>query len=204
MFRRRSTTDSTAETPEHTLARLAAEDAALDRSKGRPTPSRKEAEAARKARLKPVTDRKQLARRKRDQRSAERTKMRQALITGDQKHLPARDRGPVRAFCRDLVDSRLNVAEFLLPLLVLILVLSLIPSLLGAQFALWMATIAATTVDTGWLIIRVRRELRARFERDQTRGALAYTVLRSSQMRRLRLPKPQVKRGAALPPASPH
>jgi hypothetical protein len=198
VFRRRTSTDSTDETPEQTLARIEAE-AAVERGKGRPTPSRREAEAARKARLKPTGDRKAMARRKRQQRMDQREKVRQAMVTGDQKNLPARDRGPVRAFCRDLVDSRFNVAEFLLPLLVLILVLSMIPSLIGVQFVLWMVTIVATTADTVWLWVRTRRELRARFPAGETRGAMAYTLLRSSQLRRLRLPKPRVKRGEALP-----
>ena len=203
MFRRRSSTDSPDETPEQTLARIEAE-AEIEQGKGRPTPSRKQAEAARKAALKPTSDRKQLARRKRQLRMEQRDKVRKAMLTGDQKNLPTRDRGPVRAFCRDLVDSRYNVAEFLLPLLVLILVLSMIPSLVGVQFALWMATIVGTTVDTMWLWARTRRELRARFPSDETRGALAYTLLRSSQMRRLRLPKPQVRRGQPLPPTRKH
>ena len=203
MFRRRSSTDSTDETPEQRLTRIEAE-AAVERGKGRPTPSRKEAEAARKARLKPTGDRKALARRKRQQRTEQREKMRQAMVTGDQKNLPARDRGPVRAFCRDLVDSRYNVAEYLLPLLVLILVLSMIPSLVGVQFVLWMVTIVATTADTIWLWVRTRRELRTRFPSGETRGATAYTLLRSSQLRRLRLPKPRVARGQPLPEPRPH
>jgi hypothetical protein len=203
VFRRRSSTDSTDETPEQTLTRTEAE-AAVERGKGRPTPSRKEAEAARKARLKPTGDRKALARRKRQQRTEQREKMRQAMVTGDQKNLPARDRGPVRAFCRDLVDSRYNVAEYLLPLLVLILVLSMIPSLVGVQFVLWMVTIVATTTDTIWLWVRTRRELRKRFPSGETRGAVAYTLLRSSQLRRLRLPKPRVARGQPLPEPRPH
>ena len=203
MFRRRSSTDSTDETPEQALARTEAE-AAVERGKGRPTPSRKEAEAARKARLKPTGDRKALAKRKRQQRMEQREKMRQAMVTGDQKNLPARDRGPVRAFCRDLVDSRYNVAEYLLPLLVLILVLSMIPSLVGVQFVLWMVTIVATTTDTIWLWFRTRRELRSRFPADERRGAVAYTLLRSSQLRRLRLPKPRVARGQPLPEPRAH
>jgi len=203
VFRRRSPTARTDETPEQTRARLEAE-AAVERGKGRPTPSRREAEAARKARLKPSGDRKQQARRQRQLRQEERAKMRQALVTGDQKHLPARDRGPVRAYCRDLVDSRFNAAEFLLPMLVLILVLSMVPSLVGVQFTLWMVTIVATTADTVWLWVRTRRALRTHFPNEQTRGALAYTILRSSQLRRLRLPKPRVRRRETLPTPRSH
>ncbi len=198
MFRRRSSTDSVGETPEESQARLAAE-TEPPRTKGRPTPSRKEAEAARKQRLKPTRNKKELARRERQRRVSERAKVREALVTGDEKHLPARDRGPVRAFVRDLVDSRRNVAEYLLPALVVILALSFIPALIQLQLTLWLATIVGTTVDTIWLGYRLRRELRQRFPKPETKGALAYGLLRSSQLRRLRLPKPRVTRGQPLP-----
>jgi len=198
VFRRRSSTDSAGETPEESQARLAAE-TEPPRTKGRPTPSRKAAEAARKQRLKPTRNKKELARRERQRRVSERAKMREAMVTGDEKHLPARDRGPVRAFVRDLIDSRRNVAEYLLPALVVILALSFIPSLIQLQLTLWLATIVGTTVDTLWLGYRLRRELRKRFPKPETKGALAYGLLRSSQLRRLRLPKPRVTRGQPLP-----
>lgn len=199
MFRRRSSTDSVGETPEESQARLAAE-TETPRTKGRPTPSRKEAEAARKERLKPTRNKKELARRERQRRATARAKTREAMLTGDDKNLPARDRGPVRAFVRDLVDARHNVAEYLLPLLVVILALSFVPTLINLQLTLWLVTIVGTTLDTIWLGYRTRRELRRRFPRPETKGALAYALLRSSQLRRLRLPKPRVKRGTPLPP----
>ena len=33
-------------------------------------------------------------------------KQREALANGDERYLPARDKGPVRRFVRDYVDSR--------------------------------------------------------------------------------------------------
>jgi len=129
--------------------------------------------------------------------------MQQALRTGDERHLPARDRGPVRRFCRDFVDARWNVAEWLLPLLLIILLLSFLgagsPFAAWLQVTVWSATIIGTVFDTLLLIWRARRELCRRFPDENLRGAVAYTVLRSSQLRRLRLPKPQVSRGATLP-----
>lgn len=204
MFRRRNSSDANPETRSATTGQPAApEDEEQARTKGRPTPSRKQAEAARKERLKPTRDKKELARRERQRRATARARTREAMQTGDEKHLPARDRGPVRAFVRDLVDARRNVAEYLLPLLVLILALSFVPALINLQLTLWLATIVGTTLDTAWLGYRLRRELRQRFPRPETKGALAYGLLRSSQLRRLRLPKPRVGRGAPLP-AHPH
>ena len=193
MFRRRPEPSTAAERTEETLRRLEAE------GKGRPTPSRREAEASRAARLKPVRDRKELARREKQRRAAERNKVRTSMASGDNLHLPVRDQGPVRRFARDFVDSRRNVAQYLLPLLMLILLISFVPRLLAAQMLLWALTIALTTADTIWLAFKLRGELRRRFEPGQTRGAIAYALLRSSQLRRLRLPKPQVSYGATLP-----
>jgi len=167
--------------------------------KGRPTPSRKSAEASRRARLKPARDRRTQAKRDRQRRGDERRRVRASLAAGDERHLPPRDQGPVRRFARDFVDSRRNVAQYLLPLLFLVLLLSLVPALYQAYFLLWSLTIALTATDTIWLGIRIRRELRGRFEPGQTKGAMAYSLLRSTQLRRLRLPKPQVAYGATLP-----
>lgn len=171
--------------------------------KGRPTPKRKESEAARRQRLKPPRDRREAAQRMRERRKTERVKMQKALRSGDERHLPTRDRGPVRRFCRDWVDARWNVAEWLLPLLLIILLLSFLgagsPAAAWFQVVVWSLTIVGTVFDTLLLIWRTRRELRRRFPDENLRGAVAYTVLRSSQLRRLRLPKPQVQRGATLP-----
>ena len=201
MFRRRSTTDAAAstvreETAEETLQRLQGQE-----TKGRPTPKRKEAEAARKQRLTPPKHRKEAAKRLKQKRYEERMRTQLALKTGDEAHLPPRDRGKVRRFVRDLVDSRRSVAEYLLPLLLVILLLSLIrsPVTAYAQVAVWLGTIVGTVVDTLYLVAKVKRELARRFPEESTRGAVGYAVLRSSQLRRFRLPKPQVARGAPLP-----
>lgn len=168
--------------------------------KGRATPKRKEAEAARKARAKPPRTRKEAAKVMRQKRYEERMKMREAMETGDERHLPARDRGKVRRFVRDFIDARYNVAEFLLPLLVVILLLSFLQTewAVLALFGLWIVTILGTFLDTVYLIFRLRRELKRRFPDESTRGCLPYGVLRSSQLRRFRMPKPQVKRGQQL------
>lgn len=170
--------------------------------KGRATPSRKEAEASRKKQMKSPTSRKDQAKRDRSAREAMRLRQREAMQTGDDKFLPARERGPVRRFCRDYVDRRWNAAEFLLPLLVVVLILTFFtarfPEVAFVVTFLWTFTIIITILDEVLLVRGLRQQLKARFGPDETRGATGYTVLRSSQLRRFRLPKPQIKRSEAL------
>jgi hypothetical protein len=187
VFRRTSSeTTTTVETPE-----------VRPGAKGRPTPSRKEAQAAARARAKGVQDKKSAKALLRSQRAQHNAKMREGMKTGDERYLPARDKGPVRRFIRDYVDSRLCMAEFLLPLLVIIMITQAISS--GLSNGLWSATVLLVGVDTVWLVFRLRRELRRRFPDQTAKGATGYAVLRSLQLRWLRLPKTKVKLGAKLP-----
>lgn len=198
MFGRRTSKNST-ETVDESVVKPG--------GKGRPTPKRSDSEAQRKKRLKPPMDRREAAKRQRERTKAERGKVREAMAgSGDQRHLPARDRGPVRQFARDYVDTRRNVAEYLLPALLLILLLPVLESVgLNSQFvgaltgALWLTTIVLTILDIFLLQRRIKKELPVRFPDTETKGATLYAVLRSSQMRWLRLPKPRHKPGEPLP-----
>ncbi|MBD0743203.1 DUF3043 domain-containing protein [Streptomyces sp. CBMA152] len=165
--------------------------------KGRPTPKRSEAQTQRRRASTVPTDRKEAAKRQREARRADLAKQREALANGDQRYLPARDKGPVRKFVRDFVDSRWCIAEFFLPLAVIILVLSMvrIGSLQNIALLLWLAVIVLIVLDSIGLAFRLKKQLKARFPDEPTKGAVAYGLMRTLQMRRLRLPKPQAKRG---------
>ncbi|MFF4366024.1 DUF3043 domain-containing protein [Streptomyces sp. NPDC001594] len=165
--------------------------------KGRPTPKRAVAQSQRKAVVASTGNRKEDARRARERRREEMARQREALANGDERYLPARDKGPVRRFVRDFVDSRYSVAEMFLPLAVIILVLSMIRvnSLQTVALTLWMVVIALIVLDSIGLVFRLRKALNERFQNEPRRGAIAYGLMRTLQMRRLRLPKPQVKRG---------
>lgn len=168
--------------------------------KGRPTPKRSEAQSQRRSVANTSTSRKDAAKRQRDERRAQMDRQRQALAGGDERYLPARDKGPVRKFARDFIDSRFNVAEFFLPMAVVILVLSVVRvgSLQTVALLLWLVVIVLIVLDSLVTGFRLRKRLAERFEGQNRRGAVAYALMRSLQMRRLRLPKPQVKRGARL------
>ncbi|MFD5079274.1 DUF3043 domain-containing protein [Streptomyces sp. NPDC058371] len=165
--------------------------------KGRPTPKRSEAQTQRRSVAKTPTTRKEGAKRQRDERRVQLEKQRQALASGDERYLPARDKGPVRKFARDFVDSRFCVAEFFLPLAVLILVLSMvrIGSLQNIALLLWLIVIVLIVLDSVGIAIRLKKQLNTRFPDAPKNGAVRYALMRTLQMRRLRLPKPQVKRG---------
>lgn len=169
--------------------------------KGRATPSRKEAEAARKARLKAPVSRKDQMKRERAAREELRLKQREALKTGDERYLPARERGPVRGFARDYVDRRRNVGELLIPFLFVILVLLFAFGAFRPEWTNYLTTVVypiiiiAVVVDVIALRRGLKRELKARFEPEETKGTLSYATLRGMQLRRMRLPKPQLKHG---------
>jgi hypothetical protein len=166
--------------------------------KGRATPTRAQAEAAARARAKAAPkSRKEAARLARQNRGSAGAKAREALRTGDERYLPKRDKGPVRHFVRDFVDSRLCMAELLLPMLLLILVSSSFAP--KVSNGLWSATILVVALDTMLVVFRLRRELGRRFPEQSTKGAVGYGLVRSLQLRWLRLPKTQVKLGAKLP-----
>ncbi|RBM19829.1 DUF3043 domain-containing protein [Streptomyces sp. PT12] len=165
--------------------------------KGRPTPKRSEAEALRRAVVKPPTSRKEASRRAREARRAALTKQREALLSGDERHLPSRDRGPVRRYARDFVDAKFHVAEFFLPIAVVILIMSMLPSIQARNIALllWLVVIVMIVFDSILMTRRLKKRLRAKYPDESLRGASAYALMRTMQMRRMRLPKPQVKRG---------
>lgn len=166
--------------------------------KGRPTPKRSEAQAQRRTLAAAPKNRKEAARRAREERRTAMARQRQALAGGDERYLPARDRGPVRRFARDYVDAKWSVAEFFLPIAVVILVLSMVPSLQvrNISLVLWLGVIVMIVLDSVSTGVRLSKALRERFPDESRKGAVRYALMRTLQMRRMRLPKPQVARGA--------
>ena len=169
--------------------------------KGRPTPTRKEAEAAAKARAKVPRTRKEMSAAQRTSRSESSQRMRQAMKSGDERYYPARDRGPVRRFVRDFVDSRFSLIELVIPLLLVTLLLGLSHNTKLAQLGntLLMVMVLFIVLDMLVLRFRLRRELTRRFPDESYKGLTYYAITRALQMKFMRLPKPQVKIGQQLP-----
>ncbi len=165
--------------------------------KGRPTPPRREREAANKRPLVP-NDRKEAARQNRAKMASVREKARIGLANGEERYLPARDKGPQRRFVRDWVDARFSVGELFLPLMVLLIIATFIPSYEVQVYAMltMYVFIALMVLDVVLLGFIVRRKIAAKFGADKVeRGLRWYAAMRALQFRKLRLPKPMVKRG---------
>lgn len=164
--------------------------------KGRPTPTRRQAQAARQRPLVPA-DRKEAKRRSRQEQREHQYKVRRAMEAGEEWALPRKDRGRQRKFVRDYIDSRWTFAEFLLPLMVLGLPVTLIPNrtamLVG--YTLVYGSIVVAVFDITFLWWRIKKAIRERFDEEPQRGSLWYVITRTLQIRPGRLPKPQVKRG---------
>jgi hypothetical protein len=164
--------------------------------KGAPTPSRAEQEAARKRPLVP-NDRKEAAKQARAKQTEARERARVGMALGEDKYLPARDRGPQKKFVRDYVDARFSIGEILIPVMFLVIVLTLIPSYevqtIGI-FALW-GFFLVSVVDVIILGTILTRKINAKFGEGKAEKVRWYAAMRALQLRPLRLPKPQVKRG---------
>lgn len=169
--------------------------------KGRPTPSRKEAEAAAKARAKVPRTRREQMRAQRGARSESSKTVRQGMRDGDERYMLARDRGPVRRFIRDFVDSRFSFVELMVPLLIVTLMLgySGSPYLVGVGNTVLLGTVLLVVLDILLMRFKLRRELTRRFPDEPTKGTTYYAIMRALQMKFMRLPKAKVKIGQTLP-----
>jgi hypothetical protein len=194
LFRRTKPETPTSERPETGAS-------AAGRKKDRPTPSRRQAEAANKARAKVPRTRKEQSAARRLARSESSSKMREAMRGGDDRYLPARDRGPVRRFLRDYVDRSFSILELMLPAMVVLLIFGYSGSATLAAYsnAALPALLLVVIVEIFRVRWRLGQELTRRFPGESRKGATMYAVMRALQIRPLRQPKPQVKLGAQLP-----
>lgn len=166
--------------------------------KGRPTPKRSEKAPRRGGPVAPPpTTRKEAAARQRERLKSQRGKAREGVRRGDERFLPKRDAGPVRALVRDVVDSRRNGAVLLLPIAVVLLVAQVTRSQAVLNFATtaWLAGLLYVFVDMVLLSVTLRRRIRADFPDDSSRGNIGYGLLRSTVFRRWRMPAPAVSPG---------
>lgn len=163
--------------------------------KHRPTPSRAEQEAARKRPL--VPDTKEARARAKANLAEQRNKARVGMANGDEKYLPVRDKGPQRKFVRDWVDAGWHLGELLMPLMVLVILVAVVQNT-ALQFYAYLALWVFILFTLGDMIItsaRIKRLAKKKWGDRTEKGLGWYAAMRSVQMRFMRLPKPQVKRG---------
>ncbi len=186
--------------------------------KGRPTPKRSEATRKRgpvapapmttsEARKRRKEARTKVSReeRKADKvtRRADMAARREKMMAGDDAYLLPRDKGAVRRFVRDVVDSRRNVLGLFMPAaLVLIFVMLSVPSVAVQQLiSPAMLVLVLIMVIDGFILGRKANRLVDEKFPDNTESGWKlgfYAASRASQLRRMRAPRPQVERGNSV------
>jgi Flp pilus assembly protein TadB len=164
--------------------------------KGKPTPARKEQEAARKRPLvapKTKESKKAAAAKAREERLA----ARDGYAAGDDKFLPKRDAGPQRRMLRDIVDARwLTIGEFLLPFMFVAVLTpqnGFIATILNIAV---LVLFALYLIDTAFISGRAKKLLTNKFGAGKVdKGIWLYIAFRAMYPRVIRLPKAQVRRG---------
>lgn len=164
--------------------------------KGRPTPTRKEREAAN---LRPLvnTDRKAAGKDARMKLAQARDRARVGMAAGEEKYLPARDKGAQRRWIRDYVDARFSVGEVLIPVMFLVIILTFVTTegLAALGLIILWGFFLTAVIDGIILGMIVTSKLKAKFGAESLqRGNRWYAAMRGMQLRVMRLPKPQVKR----------
>lgn len=173
--------------------------------KGRPTPRRKDQQAKN---LHPVVpkDRAAAKREARAAREAAWKRQNKAMVTGEEKYLPSREKGPVKRYIRDYVDARFCLGEYFMPLVFVLIIVSftftrLLPQYPLISFYTMLAMngyLLAAIADAVWCWARLRRSLTAKFgqERVKDEGMIVFYVMsRCFMLRRWRRPAALVKRG---------
>lgn len=156
--------------------------------KSAPTPSRREAEAARRQRLNPTLSPKEAKRKAREISAASRA-----------KQLATVDSSPTRALMRDVVDSRFNLLEVGLPVMMVLLVITMLVSP-TSQAYLWVSYVSwafmlSMVIDMTLLWRRYKRLATERLPGQSLKGMLNYGFSRAMTFRRMRAPKPRLQRG---------
>ena len=187
------TTTSTPETGEGVVL-------TKDGKKGRPTPKRRDQQAARRQPLVPE-NRKVAKSASRDEQRKSRVAQRAAMARGDESALMPRDRGPVKRYIRNYVDARLRIGEVVLPLMLVILLGSVVlpNNVLKTNGLLVVWAIAmVSVVDAAFMWRRLKKRIVESTGEAPPSRAWWYAGMRAFQMRFTRMPKPQVPRGIPL------
>jgi Protein of unknown function (DUF3043) len=185
--------------------------------KGRPTPKRSQTRArgpvapapmtAAEARKRKKANRESLSKEERKAekvtRRADMAARREKMMAGEDAYLLPRDKGPLRRFTRDIVDSRRNLLGLFMPAaLALVFVMLSLPSVqiqYYVQFVM-LGLVVIMVLDGVLLGRRVNNAVDAKFPGNGESGWKLgfYAASRASQLRRMRAPRPQVERGAKV------
>jgi hypothetical protein len=202
LFRRKSVDlVETAEPETDTAAQAAPQRKAYTPSKqelGRATPKRPRAGAGQQA---PPADRKEATKRARARERSARAEQRAGMMSGDERYLMARDRGPEKGLVRDIVDARRTAGTLFFTFAFILLALSTV-KVLPAQYVraanlVWLLLGITVVLDSVLICRKINRLVRERFPKSPVKmpSLYIYAVMRSLSYRRMRVPKPRVSIG---------
>ena len=140
--------------------------------------------------------------REREERRAKNKEIQARMDAGDERYLMDRDKGEVRRYVRDWVDSRRFISNYILPaafvLLLIMLLGNFLPRVAEILSVVSMAFILAMIVEAFIIGRRANNAVRAKFPdtTDTGFGLGMYAYSRASQPRGWRTPKPQVELGS--------
>jgi hypothetical protein len=126
---------------------------------------------------------------------------RERMASGEAAYLLPRDQGPIRGYVRDIVDSRRNVLGLFMPAAFFLLFVMLAAPKLQFYMSPLMLLLTVAMMADGLLLARkVNKAVDARFpDSGATHFKLGmYAVSRATQLRRSRVPRPRVERGAKI------
>jgi hypothetical protein len=164
--------------------------------KGRPTPKRNQ--KARGPVAPPPTNRRAAAKQLRAKQAEQRRAVRDGSRAGDERMFLARDRGPVRSYVRDTVDSQRTLGPFLLPYMVIVILLGFVnnPQLYAAAFLSMLGVIVIVAIDFIRIGRVISRGVKERFPDQKRRPHVIYGIQRTTLIRRWRTPPAKVSVGA--------
>lgn len=168
--------------------------------KGHPTPKRRDAQGKRKGPVPPppknqreAIKRARGSKQERKQATAER---RERMMQGDDRYLMPRDKGPVRAYVRDIVDTRRHLMGLFMPLVLVVFATTLMQNIVVQQYAtlLCLILLMSMVVEGTMLGRQVNKRVRAKHPDSKDRPfALGwYAFTRAMQIRKLRVPRPRL------------
>lgn len=162
-----------------------------------PTPTRREAEQARRDRVNPQLSPKEA-------KARDRKASREARI----RAMEQSDKTPARSLARDFIDSSWGVGEWVMPLLLVTVVLALIAqsfvqpataaALMSVALVLSYGVLMVTIVEIVLRWRQFKKLLQQRLPSEGSKGLLFYFVNRWISVRALRQPKPLYRRGEKL------
>jgi len=127
------------------------------------------------------------------------TDRRERMMAGEEGYVLARDKGPERRYVRDVVDSRGNVLGLFMPLAFGLILLSFAsPPQIAVLLSYGMVALVPIMLIAGFLLgRRINKLVDQKFPKNTESGWRLglYAASRASQLRRMRAPRPQVKRG---------